>query len=60
MTVKAQEKLVLLLGPTGTSAVNINGTIIHYDLGIKNGTKLIGVSDKSKTALRNRLSEVKF
>ena len=51
---------LLLLGPTGTSAVNINGTIIHYDLGIKNGTKLIGVSDKSKTALRNRLSEVKF
>ena len=35
MTVKTQEKLVLLLGPTGTSAVNINGTIFTMILELK-------------------------
>ena len=51
---------VLLLGPTGISAVNIGGTTIHSGLGIKPGTKLFGLNDKSKAALRNRLSEMKF
>ena len=51
---------VLLLGPTGTSAVNICGTTIHSGLGIKPGVKLLGLSDKMKGSLRNKLSEVKM
>ena len=51
---------VLLLGPTGISAVNIGGTTIHSGLGIKPGIKLLGLNDKSKAALRNKLSEVKY
>ena len=47
---------VLLLGPTGTSAVNICGTTIHSGLGIKPGVKLLGLSDKMKARLRNKLS----
>ena len=50
----------LLLGPTGISAVNIGGTTIHSGLGIKPGIKLLDLNDKSKAALRNKLSEVKF
>ena len=58
---KDPEKLrVLLLGPTGISAANIGGTTIHSGLGIKPRIKLLGLNDKSKAALRNRLSEVKF
>ena len=34
---------VLLLGPTGVSAVNIGGTTIHPGLGIKPGPKLLGL-----------------
>ena len=48
------------MGPTGISAVNIVGTIIHSGLGIKPGVKLLGLSDKMKTSLRNALSEVKM
>ena len=44
-----------LLGPTGISGVNIGGTTIHSCLVIKPGTKLLGLNDKSKAALRNRL-----
>ena len=51
---------VLLLGPTGISAVNIGGTTIHSCLGIIPGIRLLGLNDKSKAALRNKLSEVKF
>ena len=51
---------VLLLGTTGISAVNIGGTTIHSGLVIKPGTKLLGLNDKSKTGLRNRLSKVKL
>ena len=52
---KDPEKVrVLLLGPTGRSAVNIGGTTIHFALGIKPGTNLLGLNDKSKAALRNR------
>ena len=40
--------------------VNIGGTTIHCGLGIKPGTKLVGLNNKSKAALRNKLSEVKF
>ena len=51
---------VPLLGPTEISAVNISGTTIHSGLGIKPGSKLLGLNDKSKAALRTRLSEVKL
>ena len=51
---------VLLLGPTGISAVNAGRTTIHSDFGIKPGTKILGLNDKSKAALRNRLPENKF
>ena len=50
--------MVLLLVPTDISAVNI-GTTIHSVLGIKPGVKLLGLSDKMKASLRNKLSEVK-
>ena len=50
----------LLLGPTGISPVNIGGTTIHSGLWIKPETKLPGLNDKSKAALRNRLPEVKL
>ena len=46
---------VLLLGPTEISAVNIGGTTTLSALGIKYGTKLLDLNDKSKAALRNRL-----
>ena len=45
---------VLLLEPTEISAVNIGGTTVHSGLGIKPGTKLFCLNDKSKSALRNR------
>ena len=51
---------VVLLGPTGISTVNIGGTTIHSGLGIKPGVKLLGLSDKMKASLRNKLSEVKM
>ena len=58
---KDPEKLrVLLLDPTGISAVNIGGTTIHSDLGIKPGPKWFGLSDKMKASLRNTLSEVRM
>ena len=42
------------------SAVNIGETNIYSGLGIIPGTKLLGVNHKSKTSLRNKLSEVKL
>ena len=60
-TCKDPENLgILLLGPTGISAVNIDGTTIHTDLWNKPETKLLGLNDKYKAALRNRLSEIIF
>ena len=47
-------------GPSRISPVNVAETTIHSGLGIKPETKLLGLNDKSKTALRNTLSEVKF
>ena len=54
-----EKSRVLSLGPTGISAVNIGETIIHSDIGIKPGIKLLGSNDRSKVALRNRLSDMK-
>ena len=51
---------VLSRGPTEISVVNIGGTTIHSGLEIKPGTKLLGLNDKSETALRNRLSGMKL
>ena len=51
---------VLLLGPTGISALNRGGITINSGYGIKPGTKLLGLNDKSEVALRNRLSGVKL
>ena len=51
---------VLLLGPTGISSGDIGGTTIHLGLGIKPGIRLLGLNEKSKAAIRNKLSEVKF
>ena len=51
---------VILVAPTGISVVNIGGITINSGLAIKPGTKLLVLNDKSKAALRNRLSEVKL
>ena len=40
--------------------VNIGETTLCFGLGIKPGTKLLGLNSKSKDFLRNRLSEVKL
>ena len=37
------------------SAANIGGNTIHSDLGIKPGIKLLGLKDKSKVTLRNKI-----
>ena len=47
------------LGPTGMPTVDIGGTTIYFGFGIKPGTELLGLNDKSKAALKNSLSEVK-
>ena len=49
---------VLLLGPTGITAIYIGGTNSHSRLGIKPGTKLLGLNDKFKPALKKSYSEV--
>ena len=49
-----------LLGPTGISVINIDENTIHPGLGLKAGTQLLGLNNKSKAALRNRLSEMKL
>ena len=52
--------MVLLFGPIGTSATNVGGAITHSGFGIKSGSKLLRLTEKSKAALRNKLSELKF
>ena len=47
----------LLLGPTGISAVNMGGTTIHSGLASKPGTKVLGLNDKTKAALTNKLKD---
>ena len=55
-----EKSRVLLVGSTGISTVNIGGTTIYSGLGIKLGTKLLGLNEKSKAVLRNRLLEAKL
>ena len=47
---------MLLLGPTGISAVNMDGTTIHSVLVIKPGRKLLVLNDKSKVTLTNEVN----
>ena len=56
----SEKPRVLLLDLTRISALNTGGTTIHSVLGIKPGTKLLDLNDKSKAALRSKTSEVKF
>ena len=51
-------KKVLLLRNTGISAVNKSVTTIHPGLGIKPWSKLLGLKEESKAALKNELPEV--
>ena len=48
-----------LLEPTRILLVHIGGTASNSSLGIKPGTKLFCLNDKSKAALRNKLSDMK-
>ena len=53
---------VLLLAPTDVGAINIGGTTIHTGLNIpvgSSGKHLPLLSDKMRSMLRNKLSEVK-
>ena len=53
---------VLLIAPTGIAAININGTTINSALGIpphSRNIQLAKLSDKLKSQLRNRYSELK-
>ena len=49
---------VLVLAPTGVSAININGSTIHSGLNIPCRGKLMPLSDKNRAELRNKYSEV--
>ena len=49
---------VLKLAPTGIAAINIEGTTIHSGLGIFSNRECLPLSDKMRSALRNKLSEV--
>ena len=49
---------VLLLAPTGVAAINIDGTTIHSGLGIFTNGECSPLSDKLRTSLRNKLSNV--
>ena len=48
-----EKPVFFLLELIGISAVNIGETPIHFGLGIKPGTKLLGLNDKSKAGLKN-------
>ena len=51
---------VVLFGPTRISLVNIGEIVTHFAHGMEPGSKLLGLNDKSKATLRNKLSEVNF
>ena len=50
----------LSLGPTGIPPINLGATTIPSGLRIKPGTKLLGLDDKYKASLKDRLSDVGF
>ena len=51
---------ILLLAPTGVSAINIDGTTIHIALGITVDSKLYRLNDRQREILQNKLAEIKF
>ena len=58
---KEPDKLrVVLLGLLNKSDVNVGEKAIHSGLAIKPGDKLLRLSDKKKTYLKSKLSEVKW
>ena len=61
-SLNAEKPKVLLTAPTGVAAVNIDGTTIHTALGLpvgRFGKTIPKLSDKRRTALRNRLCDVR-
>ena len=50
----------MLFAPTGTAAININGTTIHSGWRINAGDKLYLSSEQYRGALRNKLSRVRL
>ena len=48
---RSRKSKVLLLGPTGISAVNVSGTPVYSGLVIKARTKLFGLNFISKASL---------
>ena len=51
----------MLIAPTGVAAVNIHGSTVHSELGVpvgRYGRCLPKLSDKMRSSLRNRLSEL--
>ena len=58
---KSKEKArVHLLGPTEILVVNIGRTAIHFCLGINTDTKQVVLNEKSRAALKIRLSVVRL
>ena len=58
---QSEKPKVLLLAPTGVAAINIEGITIHSWLGIiigHHGENVLRLSDKMRSKLRNKLSEV--
>ena len=51
---------ILILAPTGVTAINIDGTTINTALGINVGHTLYPLNDRQRGILRNKLSEIKF
>ena len=49
---------ILLLAPTGVSAVNIDGTTIHSGLSINCKGHIYSLNDRQKANLQNKLSEL--
>ena len=47
-----EKPMFLSLRPTGISSLNILETTIHSSLGIKSGSNVLGLNDKSKAALK--------
>ena len=54
-----EKERVLLLGSTGISTVNINGSTNHSGVGITSHGKYNKLGHKQKVYLRNKLSELK-
>ena len=58
--VDPEKPRILLLAPTGVSAVHINGTTIHAGLQINVRGKIFPLNGRHRALRRNKLSEVKI